>query len=196
MTTSTPHPWGTNLQKAQTFQPDWDSYVVTKVKHVRAALLSGIDTFSAEGFTVPMATGFIELTGMRAGSFRTFLKIGFSESNRVMLPTFQLVDNAAVGTLILPSPCFGSALQFVNSPMAHFRIGGDGRQRNGLFDAIHRDNQGTIFDFHSVLLVRGMGGPLGGPARLHDTGHMTHYTFARRPPKYVREFDAALPTWR
>ena len=131
MTTSTPHPWGTNLQKAQTFQPDWDSYVVTKVKHVRAALLSGIDTFSAEGFTVPMATGFIELTGMRAGSFPTFLKIGFSESNRVMLPTFQLVDNAAVGTLILPSPCFGSALQFVNSPMAHFRIGGDGR-RNAL----------------------------------------------------------------
>ncbi|QPN29484.1 hypothetical protein [Diaphorobacter sp. JS3051] len=131
MTTSTPHPWGTNLQKAQTFQPDWDSYVVTKVKHVRAALLSGIDTFSAEGFTVPMATGFIELTGMRAGSFRTFLKIGFSESNRVMLPTFQLVDNAAVGRLILPSPCFGSALQFVNSPMAHFSIGGDGR-RNAL----------------------------------------------------------------
>ena len=128
MNTSTPSQWGSNLQKAQTFQPDWDRYVVTKVKHVRAALLSGLDTFSAEGFTVPMASGFIELSGMRAGAFRTFLRIGFAESNRVMLPTFQLVDNSAIGTLVLPSHCFGSALQFANSPMAHFRIGGDGRR--------------------------------------------------------------------
>jgi len=128
MTTSTPSQWGSNLQKAQTFQPDWDRYVVTKVKHVRAALLSGLDTFSAEGFTVPMASGFIELSGMRAGAFRTFLRIGFAESNRVMLPTFQLIDNSAIGTLVLPSHCFGSALQFANSPMAHFRIGGDGRR--------------------------------------------------------------------
>ena len=36
------------------------------------------------------------------------------------------------------------------------------------------------------------GGPLGGPARLHDTGHMTHYTFARRPPMFVTEYDAAV----
>jgi len=128
MNTSTPSQWGSNLQKAQTFQPDWDRYVVTKVKHVRAALLSGLDTFSAEGFTVPMASGFIELSGMRAGAFRTFLRIGFAESNRVMLPTFQLIDNSAIGTLVLPSHCFGSALQFANSPMAHFRIGGDGRR--------------------------------------------------------------------
>lgn len=128
MNTSTPHQWGSNLQKAQTFQPDWDHYVVTKVKHVRAALLSGLDTFSAEGFTVPMASGFIELSGMRAGAFRTFLRIGFAESNRVMLPTFQLTDNSAIGTLVLPAHCFGSALQFAHSPMAHFRIGGDGRR--------------------------------------------------------------------
>ena len=128
MNTSTPHQWGSNLQKAQTFQPDWDHYVVTKVKHVRAALLSGLDTFSAEGFTVPMASGFIELSGMRAGAFRTFLRIGFAESNRVMLPTFQLIDNSAIGTLVLPAHCFGSALQFAYSPMAHFRIGGDGRR--------------------------------------------------------------------
>lgn len=128
MTTSLSNQWGSNLQKAQTHQPDWDHYVVTKVKNVRAALLSGIDTFNAEGFTIPMATGFIELSGMRAGAFRTFLKIGFTEANRVMLPTFQLVDNSAVGTLILPTHCFGSALQFSNSPMAHFRIGGDGRR--------------------------------------------------------------------
>lgn len=131
MTTSLSNQWGSNLQKAQTHQPDWDHYVVTKVKNVRAALLSGIDTFNAEGFTIPMATGFIELSGMRAGAYRTFLKIGFTESNRVMLPTFQLADNSAVGTLILPTHCFGSALQFSNSPMAHFRIGGDGR-RNAL----------------------------------------------------------------
>ena len=128
MNTPLPHQWGSNLQKAQTHQPDWDHYVVTKVKHVRAALLSGIDTFNAEGFTIPMASGFIELTGMRAGAFRTFLKIGFAESNRMLLPTFQLVENAAIGTLILPSHCFGSALQLSNSPMAHFRIGSDGRR--------------------------------------------------------------------
>jgi len=131
MTTSLSNQWGSNLQKAQTHQPDWDQYVVAKVKNVRAALLSGLDTFSMEGFTIPMATGFIELSGMRAGAFRTFLKIGFTESNRVVLPAFQLVENAAVGTLILPTHCFGSALQFANSPMAHFRIGGDGR-RNAL----------------------------------------------------------------
>ena len=128
MNTPIPNQWGSNLQKAQTFQPDWEHYVVTKVKHVRAALLSGIDTFSSEGFTVPMATGFIELSGMRAGAFRTFLKIGFAESTRVMLPTFQLIDNSAIGTLVLPSHCFGPALQFANSPMAHFRIGADGRR--------------------------------------------------------------------
>jgi hypothetical protein len=38
------------------------------------------------------------------------------------------VDNSAIGTLILPTHCFGSTLQFANSPMAHFRIGGDGRR--------------------------------------------------------------------
>lgn len=128
MTTSLPNQWGSNLQRAQTHQPNWDSYVVTKVKHVRAALLSGIDTFNAEGFTIPMASGFIELSGMRAGAFRTFLKIGFAESNRMLLPSFELVDNSAIGTLILPSHCFSSALQLANSPMAHFRIGGDGRR--------------------------------------------------------------------
>lgn len=128
MISPSPNQWGSNVQKAQTFQPDWAGYVVTKVKHVRSALLSGIDTFVAEDFTVPMATGFIELVGMRSGSFRTFLKVGFTECNRVLLPSFQLIDNAAIGTLVLPSHCFGSALQFSNSPMAHFRIGGDGRR--------------------------------------------------------------------
>ncbi|CAN7400373.1 hypothetical protein ASF11_08070 [Acidovorax sp. Leaf76] len=128
MTTSLPHQWGSNLQRAQTHQPDWDGYVVTKVKHVRAAVLSGIDTFNAEGFTIPLASGFIELSGMRAGTFRTFLKIGFAESDDVMLPSFELVDNAAIGTLILPSHAFASTLQLANSPTAHFRIGGDGRR--------------------------------------------------------------------
>ena len=77
----------------------------------------------------------------------------------------------------------------------HLGVGSDGRQRNSLFDALNRDNQRTIFDFHSsILLQEGMGGPLGGPARLHDTGHMTHYTFARRPPMFVYECDAAKLT--
>lgn len=128
MNTSPPHQWGSNIQKAQTHQPNWNSYVVTKVKHVRAALLSGIDTFDAEGFMIPMASGFIELSGMRAGAFRTFLKIGFAESSRMLLPSFELIDNSAIGTLVLPSNCFSSALQLANSPMAHFRIGGDGRR--------------------------------------------------------------------
>ncbi len=131
MTTSLPNQWGSNLQKARTHQPDWDSYIVTKVKHVRAALLPGVDTFSTEGFTIPMASGFIELLGMRAGAFRTVLKIGFAEYNRMLLPSFELVDNTAIGTLTLPAHCLGSALQLANSPMAHFRIGGDGR-RNAL----------------------------------------------------------------
>lgn len=135
MNTPSPHPWGSNTQKAQTFQPDWEHYVVIKVKHVRAALLTGIDTFSVEGLTVPMASGFIELLGMRAGAFRTYLKIGFAESNRLLLPAFQLLGNSAIGTLVLPSHCFGSALQFCNSPMAHFRIGGDGRRNAMATDA-------------------------------------------------------------
>jgi hypothetical protein len=128
MTTSTPSQWGSNLQKAQTHQPDWDHYVVTKVKHVRAALLSGLDTFSAEGFVVPMATGFIELSGMRAGPYRTFLRIGFADLPQSEAPTFQLLENSAIGTLVLPSHCFASTLQCANSPMAHFRVGGDGRR--------------------------------------------------------------------
>ncbi len=128
MTTSTPSQWGSNLQKAQTHQPDWDHYVVTKVKHVRAALLSGLDTFSAEGFLVPLATGFIELSGMRAGPYRTFLRIGFSDAVEPAPPAFQLLDNSAIGTLVLPSHCFASTLQCANSPMAHFRVGGDGRR--------------------------------------------------------------------
>lgn len=123
------------MQKAQTFQPDWEHYVVIKVKHVRAALLSGMDTLSVEGLTVPVASGFIELMGVRAGAFRTYLKIGFAESNRLVLPSFQLMGNSAIGTLVLPSHCFGSALQFANSPMAHFRIGGDGRRNAMATDA-------------------------------------------------------------
>lgn len=135
MSTSTPNQWGSNMQKAQTFQPDWEHYVVIKVKHVRAALLSGMDTLTVEGLTVPVASGFIELMGVRAGAFRTYLKIGFAESNRLVLPTFQLIGNSAIGTLVLPSHCFGSALQFANSPMAHFRIGGDGRRNAMATDA-------------------------------------------------------------
>ena len=128
MNSSSPHQWGSNVQKAQTFQPDWAGYVITKVRHVRACILSGLDTFTTEGFAVPMASGFIELAGLRSGAFRTFLRIGFAETNRLLLPTFQLLGNAAVGTLVMPAHCFGSALQLANSPMAHFRIGGDGRR--------------------------------------------------------------------
>jgi hypothetical protein len=120
--------WGSNAQKAQTFQPDWAGYVVTKVRHVRAAMFSGMDTFKSEGFIVPMATGFIELVGLRAGAFRTLMRIGFAETTRLLLPSFQLIGNTAVGTIVLPSHCFGSALHLSNSPMAHFRLGGDGRR--------------------------------------------------------------------
>lgn len=123
--------WASGVQKAHTFQPDWDHYVTTKVRLVRAALLPGLDTFTEGGLSVPMATGYLELSGMRAGAYRTQLKIGFTDAGRVILPTFQIVDNMAIGTLVLSSLCMPSALQFAHGPMAHFRIGGDGR-RNAL----------------------------------------------------------------
>ena len=122
-----PKNWGSNLQKAQTFAPDWEQYVTSKVKNFRASLLSGMETFTEGTFTVPMAIGFIELLGMRVGAFRTVLMIGFTDSSKVMLPSFELLDNRAVGTIVLPSQSFGAALQFASSPTAHFRIGGDGR---------------------------------------------------------------------
>lgn len=132
-----PHPasasasWAAGVQKAHTFQPDWENYVTTKVRLVRAALLPGIDTFTDGDWQVPMATGYLELTGMRAGAFRTQLKIGFTDSGRLVMPTFQIIDNMALGTLVMSSLCMSSALQFAHSSMAHLRIGGDGR-RNAL----------------------------------------------------------------
>lgn len=128
MTISSPSQWGSNLQKAQTHQPDWDQYVVTKVKQVRAMLLSGRDALTAEGLTLAAATGFIELSGMRAGIYRTFLRIGFADTEVSVAPAFHLIENSAVGTLVLPTHCFAPTLQCANSPMAHFRVGGDGRR--------------------------------------------------------------------
>ena len=130
-----PHPasasWAAGVQKAHAFQPDWENYVTTKVRLVRAALLPGIDTFAEGDWQVPMATGYIELSGMRAGAYRTQLKIGFTDSGRLVMPTFQIIENLAVGTLVMSSLCMSSALQFAHSSMAHIRIGGDGR-RNAL----------------------------------------------------------------
>ncbi len=131
MTALEPASRGINLSKPHTFLPDWEHYVVSKVKHVRAAMLSGLDPFEDDSFVVPYATGFLELTGMRAGAHKTMLKIGFTDSPELPPPTFRLFDNEAVGTLVMSSHCFAPALQFANSAMAHFRIGGDGR-RNAL----------------------------------------------------------------
>ncbi|RYF08807.1 MAG: hypothetical protein EOO31_01120 [Comamonadaceae bacterium] len=145
-----PHPasasWAAGVQKAHTFQPDWENYVTTKVRLVRAVLLPGIDTFTDGDLQVPMATGFIELSGMRAGPYRTLLKIGFTDAGRLILPTFQVVDNVAIGTLVMSSLCFSSALQFAHSSMAHFRIGGDGRRNalatdSALLDTLAMDMQ-------------------------------------------------------
>lgn len=131
MTALAPASRGINLTKPHTFFPDWEHYVVSKVKHVRAAMLSGLDAFRDDTFIVPQATGFLELTGMRAGAHKTLLKIGFTDAHDLPAPTFQLFENEAVGTLVMSSHCFAPALQFANSAMAHFRIGGDGR-RNAL----------------------------------------------------------------
>lgn len=133
MTALASPPRGINLPRPHAFLPDWDRYVVTKVKHVRAVMLAGLECFRDETFSVPQATGFIELTGMRAGAYKTLLKIGFTDAQKTPSsslpdPSFQVFDNEAVGTLVMSSHCFAPALQFANSAMAHFRIGGDGRK--------------------------------------------------------------------
>ena len=119
-------PWAATALKAHDFNHDWDSYVTTKVKSLRAIALSGLRTFSEGGYSIPFATGFIELMGMRAGARKTVLQIGFTASPEIAAPSFVLLEAAAIGTLTFPSSCFGSILQFANCPTAHFRIGGDG----------------------------------------------------------------------
>ncbi len=118
--------WAKAVMKAQDFTHDWEQYVTIKVKSVRALALTGIHPFCDEHFTVPRATGFIELLGSRAGTLHTALKIGFSLERDLPPPTFALYDTMALGTLTLPAECFGAILQFADCPTAHFRIGGDG----------------------------------------------------------------------
>ncbi|PWW47725.1 hypothetical protein [Melaminivora alkalimesophila] len=120
-------PWAKTAMKAQDFSHDWESYVTIKVKSVRAIALSGLHDFAEGDFHVPMATGFIELVGARAGALRTALQIGFSPAAELPPPGFELYESLALGTLVLPAACFGSIVQLVHSPTAHFRIGGDGR---------------------------------------------------------------------
>lgn len=126
LTAQNSRPWAKNVMKAQDFSHDWDRYVTIKVKSVRALALSGLHDFSEEHYSVPQATGFIELLGTRAGTLHTALKIGFTLRRELALPTFALYDTLALGTLTLPADCFGALLQFANCPTAHFRIGGDG----------------------------------------------------------------------
>lgn len=126
ITTQNSRPWAKNVMKAQDFSHDWDRYVTIKVKSVRALALSGLHHFSEEHYSVPQATGFIELIGTRAGALHTSLKIGFSLADELAAPSFALYDTLALGTLTLPANCFGAILQFAHCPTAHFRIGGDG----------------------------------------------------------------------
>lgn len=119
-------PWAKNVLKAQDFSHDWDRYVTIKVKSVRALALPGVHDFSEEHYSVPQATGFIELIGTRAGPLHTSLKIGFSLAEQLAPASFALYDTLALGTLTLPASCFGAILQFAHCPTAHFRIGGDG----------------------------------------------------------------------
>ena len=121
-------PWGKSILKPQDFTHDWENYVTIKVKSVRAVALSGLHDFSQGAYTVAQATGFIELLGSRAGPLRTLLQIGFTNASKLPDPGFGLYESIAIGTLTLPASCFGSILQLVNSPTAHFRIGGDGRE--------------------------------------------------------------------
>ncbi len=126
ITTQNSRPWSKNVLKAQDFTHDWDQYVTIKVKSIRALALAGLHTFTGEQYSVPQATGFIELLGARAGTLHTSLQIGFSLAAELAPPSFALYENLAVGTLTLPAQCFAAMLQFANCPTAHFRIGGDG----------------------------------------------------------------------
>jgi len=124
----TTRPWGKSTLKPQDFSHDWENYVTIKVKSVRAVALSGLHAFSQGSYSVAQATGFIELLGSRAGPLRTLLQIGFTNAAELPPPGFGLYESIAIGTLTLPASCFGSVLQLVNNPAAHFRIGGDGRE--------------------------------------------------------------------
>lgn len=119
-------PWPKSVTKAQDFSHDWENYIVIKVKNIRAIALSGLHPFMEGNFQVPQAIGFIELLGARIGALHTSLQIGFTLSQEIHPPSFQLHETLAMGGLVLHAASFAAILHCASSPTAHFRIGGDG----------------------------------------------------------------------
>lgn len=107
--------------------PKWETGVISKVKAVRVAALTGAASYCDPWLEFSHAQGVIELTGNREGSHRTSLVIGFSEDlSLVEKYSFALSEADAVGTMVLPAQLFSQYLQISQLPNAHFRIGGTG----------------------------------------------------------------------
>ncbi|MBV7541016.1 hypothetical protein [Acidovorax sp. sic0104] len=104
---------------------------MSKIKVLRFAALSGLQSYENGSYLLPQATGVLEITGHRAGTVRTELIIGFSNSLDLPPPTFTLDETTAAGTLSLPSILFAPFLQIAGQPNCHFRLSSDGTL-NGL----------------------------------------------------------------
>ncbi|WP_436146512.1 hypothetical protein [Acidovorax sp. LjRoot194] len=112
--------------------PKWEAGVVSRVKAVRMAALTGAARYVDPWLDLPQACGVIELTGNREGVHRMALIIGFSEDPSLVKEySFAVGDADAVGTMVLPAPLFSQYLQISQLANAHFRIGGNG-SINGL----------------------------------------------------------------
>jgi hypothetical protein len=113
------------------FQPldlsaKWTTGVVSKVRSVRVAALSGAQIYQDGDYVLREATGVLELMGHREGAVRTELVIGFSSAEQLPPPMFYLDEARALGTMSLPSECFGAFLQVAQLNSAHFRISSNG----------------------------------------------------------------------
>lgn len=113
------------------FQPldlsaKWTTGVVSKVRSVRVAALSGTQVYQDGDYVLRQATGVLELMGHREGAVRTELVIGFSSAQQLPPPMFYLDEARALGTMSLPSDCFSAFLQVAQLTSAHFRISSNG----------------------------------------------------------------------
>ncbi|CAN7467967.1 hypothetical protein [Acidovorax sp. Leaf78] len=113
------------------FQPldlsaKWTTGVISKVRSVRVAALSGTHVYQDGDYVLPQAIGVLELMGHREGAVRTELLIGFSIAEHLPPPMFYLDDARALGTMSLPATFLGAFLQVAQLPSAHFRISSNG----------------------------------------------------------------------
>ena len=102
--------------------PKWASGVVSKIRAVQVAGLSGRQIYKVGGYHLPRATGILDLTGHREGALRTRLVIGFSDASEMPPPDFYVDESQAIGTISFPSHLFAPLMQIAHLPNAHFRI--------------------------------------------------------------------------